>query len=132
RIPAPLRGFENAGDAQLFDVTLADGRVASVQPSADQQQEACGMLLSAFVDAHAHIDKNYTVREVGAAQGNLFAAITRMAQHRSGWTEARLRPRMARAIDAAWRAGTRALRTHLDWDQGFAPLALPVFEQLRE
>ena len=40
---------------------------------------ARGTLLSAMVDAHAHIDKNYTVREVGAAQGNLFAAIERMA-----------------------------------------------------
>jgi cytosine deaminase len=47
--------------ANLFDITLAGGTVASIVPST-QQREARGTLLSALVDAHAHIDKNYTVR----------------------------------------------------------------------
>ncbi|MGK6308103.1 amidohydrolase family protein [Variovorax sp. DT-64] len=127
RIPARLRGFE-AGEAEVFDVVLAGTRVVSVAPSS---QPARGILLSALVDAHAHIDKNYTVREVGAAQGNLFAAIERMAAHRAGWTAEALRARMTRALGEAWRSGTRALRTHLDWIGDDAPASLAVFEALR-
>jgi len=128
RIPPPLRGFD-AGDAQVFDLVLAEGRVAAIAPSA---QPARGTVLSAPVEAHAHIDKNYTVQEVGAAQGDLFTAIARMAAHRAGWTGEALRPRMERALQEAWRCGTRALRTHLDWGQPEPPAALPVFEALRE
>jgi cytosine deaminase len=130
RIPAPLRGFA-AGDAQLFDIVLAGDRVASIAPSA-QQQQAKGTLLSALVEAHAHIDKNYTVQDVGAAQGNLFVAIERMNRHRESWTGESLRLRMERALRDAWLSGTRALRTHLDWVQPEPPAALAVFEALRE
>ena len=130
RIPAPLRGFA-AGDAQLFDIVLAGDRVASIAPSA-QQQHAKGTLLSALVEAHAHIDKNYTVQDVGAAQGNLFVAIERMNRHRESWTGESLRLRMERALRDAWLSGTRALRTHLDWVQPEPPAALAVFEALRE
>ncbi|MET3393162.1 cytosine deaminase [Variovorax sp. 1140] len=129
RIPAPLRGFA-AGDAQLFDIVLAGDKVASIAPSA--QQHAKGTLLSALVEAHAHIDKNYTVQDVGAAQGNLFVAIERMNRHRESWTGESLRLRMERALRDAWLSGTRALRTHLDWVQPEPPAALAVFEALRE
>jgi len=129
RIPAPLRGFA-AGDAQLFDIVLAGDKVASIAPSA--QQHARGTLLSALVEAHAHIDKNYTVQDVGAAQGNLFVAIERMNRHRESWTGESLRLRMERALRDAWLSGTRALRTHLDWVQPEPPAALAVFEALRE
>lgn len=128
RIPPRLRGFA-AGQAEVFDLTLAGGRVETI---ASSPQPARGTLLSAMVDAHAHIDKNYTVREAGAAEGNLFAAIERMAAHRAGWTAESLRPRMQRALNEAWLAGTRALRTHLDWGGAEAPASLAVFEALRD
>ena len=130
RIPRPLRGFD-AGDAQMFDVTLAGGTIASVVPSA-QQTQARGTLLSALVEAHAHIDKNYTVQDVGAAQGDLFTAIARMNLHRDSWTGDTQRLRMERALHDAWQSGTRALRTHLDWVQAAPPASLPVFEALRD
>jgi hypothetical protein len=107
------------------------GCAPAIVPSASQTQ-ARGTLLSALVEAHAHIDKNYTVQEVGAAQGNLFAAIERMEKHRAGWTGETLRPRMERALHDAWQSGTRALRTHIDWVQPEPPAALAVFEALRE
>ncbi|CAN7693974.1 amidohydrolase family protein [Variovorax sp. LjRoot130] len=127
RIPPRLRGFA-ARDAEVFDVTLVGAQVATIEAS---ELPARGTLLSAMVDAHAHIDKNYTVREVGAAEGNLFAAIGRMAAHRAHWTGDALRARMERALHEAWRAGTRALRTHLDWNSAEAPASLAVFEELR-
>ena len=127
RIPPRLRGFP-AGDAEVFDVRLDGAQVAEITPTREASR---GTLLSALVDAHAHIDKNYTVREVGAAEGNLFAAIQRTAAHRAGWTADALRARMERALDEAWRAGTRALRTHLDWVGQDAPVSLAVLDALR-
>ena len=128
RIPPRLRAFE-AGEDQVFDVMVAGGRVTSIAPT---QQAARGTLLSGLVDAHAHIDKNYTVREVGAAEGNLFAAIGRTVAHRASWTAEGLHARMQRALEEAWRGGTRALRTHLDWSDAEAPTSLAVFERLRD
>ena len=128
-IPPRLRAFDAPGDPrQAFDVVLQGGTVQAITPRAGPAQ---GLLLSAPVDAHLHIDKSYSVQEVGAAEGNLFAAITRIAEHRARWTAESLRPRMERAVEEAWRTGTRALRTHLDWPEPKVPAALAVFGQLR-
>lgn len=127
-IPRALRGFDS-GAAEVFDLRLQNGRIASIRPSA---QPARGLLISAPVEAHAHIDKNYTVEETGGAQGDLFSAIRRMELHRARWNGTTLRPRMERALQEAWAFGTRALRTHLDWGRAEPPAALAVFEALRE
>lgn len=127
-IPRVLRGFD-AGAAEVFDITLQNGRIASIRPSAEPAQ---GLLLSAPVEAHAHIDKNYTVEETGGAQGDLFSAIRRMEVHRASWNGATLQPRMERALQEAWCFGTRALRTHLDWGRPEAPASLAVLEALRD
>lgn len=131
RIPPALRGFRGDGlDAdQAFDLVLDGGQVAQINPVDGAPQAT---LLSGFVDAHVHLDKTDTVSHVGAAEGDLFKAIARMDAHRATWTGADLYRRMDSAIDEAWRAGTRALRTHLDWVDPLAtPPALAVFERLR-
>ncbi|GAA4359119.1 cytosine deaminase [Variovorax defluvii] len=127
RIPPRLHGFDGGG-AEVFDLQIEGAQVVAVEPS---RHPARGTLLSATVDAHVHLDKNYTVREVGPAEGNLFAAIQRIAVHRAGWTADGLRARMERALAEAWQAGTRAVRTHLDWIGTDAPASLAVFEELR-
>lgn len=129
-IPPRLRGFESdMGAAQAFDVTLEGSAVGRIEPVAGMPQ---GTLLSALVDAHVHLDKTHTIAEVGAVQGDLFAAIARMAEHRAHWTGPTLRERMTQALDDAYRHGTRAVRTHLDWVERDRPLALDVFEALRQ
>lgn len=126
-VPRALCAFDTGG-AQVFDLTLAGGRVAAIRPSAEP---ARGLLISAPVEAHAHIDKNYTATDTGGAQGDLFSAIARMETHRAGWQAADIRQRMERALQEAWRFGTRALRTHLDWGRGAPPPSLPVLQELR-
>ena len=129
-IPPRLRDFGPAGpDTQAFDVAWDSGRVTRIEPVPGAAQAT---VLSAPVDVHVHIDKNYTVDEVGETQGDLGAAIEKMKVNRSGWTAAQVRGRMARALDDAWRCGTRALRTHLDWSDPQAPLSFEVLLDLRE
>lgn len=90
-----------------------------------------GLLLPCFADIHTHIDKSHVIGETGAVDGDLFAAIERMAEHRAGWTADRVAARMQRALGEAWSHGTRALRTHLDWFTVEEPLSLAVFEDVR-
>ena len=131
RIPPCLRGFEGpSAGTDLFDIELDGSVVAAVEPARDPQPR--GTVISAPVDAHVHLDKNYTVREVGPANGNLFAAIERMEAHRRHWSVDDIAGRMELALDQAYRCGTRALRTHLDWVQPEAPASLRAFEAARE
>ncbi len=129
-IPPQLRGFEGPASAhQAFAVTLADGCIARIEPVPGRPT---GTLLSAFVDLHVHLDKNFTVEHTGAIQGDLQAAITRIAQDRVGWTADDLHQRMTRGLVQAYAYGSRALRTHLDWVDVAQPPSVAVFQALRE
>jgi len=128
-----------AADTWLADVLLSEGRVARIgavgslawPPGCVPHDARGGLLLPCFADIHTHIDKSYVIGETGAVDGDLFAAIERMAVHRAGWTALQVAARMQRALAEAWRHGTRAMRTHLDWFSVAEPLSLAVFEDAR-
>jgi cytosine deaminase len=129
-IPPCVRGaYHELPAAQTFDLWIEAGDVISIAPSSEAPR---GTLTSAFVDVHVHLDKTYTVGAVGAAGGDLASAIARSAANRVHWTPSDLRVRMSRALEDAWACGTRAMRTHLDWTSDDMPVALRVFEHLRE
>jgi cytosine/creatinine deaminase len=133
QIPPSVRGF--ASEAHAFDIYIEKGLLAHIRPAQgamDSVANSAQMLLPAFVDMHLHIDKTFVVNEVGAAEGDLFAAIERMAKHRDGWTPEQIESRMQRALEEAYANGTCALRTHLDWMGKDAPKSLAVFEKLRD
>lgn len=112
---------------------ILNGAVVHInRAQAAPESIATGTLIPCLVDAHVHIDKTYVVREVGAADGDLSKAIELMSQHRTKWTASDITQRMERALQDAYQHGTRAVRTHLDWDSGTAPVALGVFESLRQ
>lgn len=129
-IPPALRDFASTAPAsQAFEVGWQEGRITRMTavPGAAE-----GTLVSAPVDVHVHIDKGYTVDEVGEPCGDLGTAIARMRAARAGWTAEQVRSRMTRALEDAWRCGTRAMRTHLDWPDPKPPLSLAVLLELRE
>ena len=129
-IPHCVRGFDSPH--ALFDVTITGADVRQIVPSAVQDPTtAGGTLVPCLVDIHVHLDKTYVVHETGAADGDLFRAIELMAMHRATWSAADIGRRMQRAIDEAYRQGTRAMRSHLDWSSIDTPPALAVFETLR-
>ncbi|MBL8382548.1 MAG: amidohydrolase family protein [Burkholderiales bacterium] len=123
----------------LFDLLARDGRLAAIGPAgtlplppgARVLDARGGLVVPCFADIHTHIDKTHVVAETGAAAGDLFAAIGRMAAHRATWTADQVASRMERALGEAWSWGTRMLRTHLDWPAVEAPLALEVFADKR-
>ena len=134
-IPPGVRGFDT--DSVRFDIQMENGLLSFVEraqpaPFSIAAKNPGGMLIPALADIHVHLDKSYVVQEVGAANGDLFKAIALMAEHRAGWSGANIQQRMARAIEEAYRSGTRAMRTHLDWPEALAPRSLAEFEKLRD
>ncbi|BDT66874.1 pterin deaminase [Comamonadaceae bacterium OS-1] len=129
-IPPYLRGFaSDAPPGQAFDVVLDGPLVARIQPVPGPVQ---GTLLSAFVDAHVHLDKNYAADSVGGAEGDLLTAIARMDHFLAGEGAPTLQARMERGLADAYACGSRALRTHLNWDGATPPPSLAVFTALQE
>lgn len=131
-IPRALRGVHrDAPDGTVFDVGWRGTRIDTVAPC-PPGTPATGLLLPALVDVHLHLDKTHTVRETGAANGDLFRAIDMVARHRSTWTAADLHRRMSIGLQEAWASGVRAVRTHLDWMDAGRPLSVDVLTGLRD
>ncbi len=136
-IPTSVRGFESA--AENFDIRIENGLLSDIKPAAPvdplrpshRTQPKGGMLIPSLADLHVHLDKTYVVQQMGAVDGDLFKAITLMAEHRESWTGVDIYRRMERALQNAYANGTRALRTHLDWPRPAAPRSLAEFEKLR-
>ncbi len=134
-IPTSVRGFVSG--SVRFDIQMENGLLSRIKPSQSAPVSGAiktpsGLLIPALADLHVHLDKTYVAHEVGAADGDLFKAISLMAEHRARWSGADIHPRMQRAINEAYHGGTRALRTHLDWPEANAPRSLPEFEKLRD
>jgi cytosine deaminase len=90
------------------------------------------LALPAFVDAHTHLDKAFTAARLGAVQPGLLGGIAATAADRVHWTPADLHARASRALAWAFGAGTRQLRTHINWWQpDEAPLAWQVVDALK-
>lgn len=128
RIPRSVRIPELNGD--LFTIEVIGDRVISVSPSPPGTQKA-GTLLPALVDCHVHLDKTYSLDQTGPAYGDLGSAIRLMASFQKDWTPVDLKRRMGRGLDESYRHGTRALRTHLDWND-LRPPSFDVYQELEE
>jgi cytosine deaminase len=128
RIPRSVRQLGLVGD--VFDVEVVDASITNVTPSAPGTK-AAGTLVPGLVDLHVHLDKTYTLDETGPAYGDLASAIALMAAHQPRWTPEGLTRRMTRALDECYLHGTRALRTHLDWN-GPRPPSVDVFLGLKD
>lgn len=126
RLPQALHAL---GMAPSFDLRMDGGRIQSITPN--HATPRC-TVMPCTVDLHAHLDKNYVIQDVGASPGDLFHAISRMAQHRDGWSEDHIRPRFERGLADAYRCGTRAMRTHIDFVSPQVPPGWRVATELAE
>lgn len=132
------------GQVVLADVTMAQGRITTCQPSASgqlpgatnpqtQEWDAQGALaLPGLVDAHTHLDKTFTLDRVNIEGPGLLAAIAAMHADHANWTEQDIRCRAEKALHLAWRAGVTHLRTHVDWWEVSTPTAWSVLAELAQ
>ncbi|MBC7600916.1 MAG: amidohydrolase family protein [Polaromonas sp.] len=134
----------------LADLTLAAGYITAIEPGPSQASRqsipttaATGEagswdlqgapVLPGLVEAHAHIDKTFTLPRIGQVQPGLLGAIDAMMTDRLHWTAADVHARASRALDWAWSAGCVHLRTHVDWwEPDSTPVAWDVVAALAD
>ncbi|MDJ1158367.1 cytosine deaminase [Chelatococcus sp. SYSU_G07232] len=133
-----------AGDAHGLtraDITVAEGRIASVLPAGtatpddDLPAVDCdgGIALPRFVDIHTHLDKGHIWPRRPNPDGTFMGALDSVALDREAhWTAEDVFARMDFGLRAAFAHGTGALRTHLDSVGKQTAISWPVFTALRE
>ena len=100
----------------------ADGRIASVgEPAAlrieGHVMELDGKLVTpGFVDAHQHLDKTRTLRDVPNPDGTLAGAVAGFKKFAATMSRDDILLRAERTLDACLRRGTVAIRTHANVD----------------
>ena len=138
RLPAWCQKLH--ADGRLFDLSLANGSIERIEPHAppgDVSDPSYWHLhgspvLPALIEAHAHLDKAYTVHRSPPRGPGLLAAIQASQANEKLWTADDLRMRAERALRDSLAAGAQLLRTHVSWFRPEAPPAWAVSRELRE
>ncbi|MGE6607037.1 amidohydrolase family protein [Halomonas sp. NPDC076908] len=122
---------EQAGQSQRATVRVERGAFAPPCPMQEGDSAQPGALdlggrlvLPPLIDPHVHMDKTYTRQRLGALQPGLLNAISAMrADQDMHWSHADLTARSERALNQAYQAGTRLIRSHVDWSE---PTEIPL------
>lgn len=124
-----------------IDITVEDGRVASVVPAGTFSLDADlpafdldgGMVWPRFVDCHTHLDKGHIWPRRPNPDGTFMGALDNAeADRETRWSAGDVRARMDFALRCAFAHGTGAIRTHLDSIGPQTAISWPVFAEMRE
>ncbi|WP_421926397.1 amidohydrolase family protein [Neoaquamicrobium sediminum] len=144
RVPASLVadpqrfGGRRDRDYLAGNLIVRGGLVAGMSPDGPVDTDLGGRLVTTpFVEPHCHLDKCFTIERLDFAGGSLLDAITAQSADKANWTYGDLRGRAERGIREMVAAGTRIVRTHVDWevdmrDPDRLPLAWRVIGDLAE
>ena len=115
-----LRGARVGDRADLVDIAIAGGHIAAVGGpawTAARTIDLGGAFVTAgLVDAHIHLDKALLTDRVDAPEGTLAEAIRVTGEAKRAFTVDDIQARARRVLDMAVRAGTTAMRTHVEVD----------------
>ena len=108
-------------DGRVADVGTRSGRIAEVASLAGhpaRRSVECGrrVLTPGLVDAHIHLDKALLSERAPSIDGTVAEALRVTAEAKGGFTVDDIRARARRVLDAAIRAGTTAMRSHVEID----------------
>lgn len=125
----------SAGD--LVDVELSGGMITAVTPAggllATGDVDLTGqVLLSSFVEPHAHLDKALTASRVTNPTGDLLGAITAMRTLMSAMTVEDIAARAQAALRIHLAYGVTSVRTHVNVGGEVGMRALEALIEVRE
>ena len=135
-----LRGAQLLDRHAPADIVIQDGVIAEVGSArgraARETIDLAGRVVTpGLVEAHIHLDKALLDDRVVATSGTLAEAIRVTGEAKRGFTVDDIRARARGALDLAVRAGTTAMRTHVEVDPivGLAGMeaVLPLRDEYR-
>jgi cytosine deaminase len=133
-----------AGDREGFshiDLTVAEGRIASVVPSGTATLDtnlpaldlAGGILFPRFADIHTHLDKGHIWPRRPNPDGTFMGALQNAGADREAkWSAEDVQARMDFSLRCALAHGTGAVRTHLDSMGPQTAISWGVFADMRQ
>jgi cytosine deaminase len=106
---------------QRADVGIRAGRIEAIgdldaRPARRRLDVAGRLVVPGFVDAHVHLDKGYLLDRAPSREGTLAEAIRVTAEAKRGFTGPDIQARARAILDRAVRAGTTAMRGHVEVD----------------
>ena len=115
-----LRGARLPDRESLVDIAIKGDRIVAVDPVARPAHETLdlgGRLVTpGLVEAHIHLDKALLTDRVSASEGTLEEAIRVTGQAKRSFTVEDVTARARKVLDLAVRAGTTAMRSHVEVD----------------
>jgi cytosine deaminase len=131
-----LRGARLPDRDGPVDIVIADGRIAAIGVADGAARETIdlgGRLVTpGLVEAHIHLDKAFLTERVSATAGTLEEAIRLTGEIKRGFTVDDVRARARRVLDLAVRAGTTAMRAHVEVDPMVGLTGMEAVSPLRE
>jgi cytosine deaminase len=115
-----LRGARLPDRQSLVDIAITGDRIVAMDPvarPARQTLDLGGRLVTpGLVEAHIHLDKALLTDRVSASEGTLEEAIRVTGQAKRSFTAEDITARARKVLDLAVRAGTTAMRSHVEVD----------------
>ncbi|HTO11031.1 MAG TPA: amidohydrolase family protein [Candidatus Binatia bacterium] len=115
-----LRGARLPDRQNLADIAITGDRIVAVDPVARPARETVelgGRLVTpGLVEAHIHLDKALLTDRVTVTAGTLEEAIRVTGQVKRTFTAEDITSRARQVLDLAVRAGTTAMRSHVEVD----------------
>ena len=115
-----LRGARLPDREDLVNIAIAGERIAAIDPMdrpARQTIDLGGRLVTpGLVESHIHLDKALLTDRITATAGTLEEAIRLTGEAKQAFTVDDIQARARRVLDLAVRAGTTAMRSHVEVD----------------
>src|SRR4029453_6890746 len=116
-----LLGKATLPDGHLADIGTRGGKIAAIGSLTEHPAPRTGdgggcVLTPGLVDAHIHLDKALLSARAPSIEGTVTEALQVTAEAKRGFTVDDISARGRRVLDAAIRAGTTAMRSHVEID----------------
>ena len=113
---------EICGVVRPFDIGIASGRIAAIEPRIESDapalEAAGGLLVPGLIETHIHLDKTCILDRCTVAEGTVAEAVRETSAAKRGFTVDDVVARGRRTIERCIGWGTMAMRTHVEVDPG--------------
>ncbi|OXM88235.1 amidohydrolase [Paenibacillus rigui] len=112
----PQQGVMNLPGFQTLDSFAKQGRLPGLTSQELRLDLQGKLLLPGLVDAHMHLDKAFSLPQVGNVSGTLLEAIQNYKAMSPKFTQEEIKRRIIKSAMSALSYGTTTIRTHLDFN----------------